>query len=259
MLDWHRRFTRHASTTMRTMASKLPTLLAAGVLSATLTGCVDNNSSIFILGVGFFNPDNGCACEPDEEAPLLAQGTVDSAQRGAGYTACLRVGNQMIESNDDNRLRVETSRVTLFEAEVEVFDFQSNSLTSFSQPISGFIDAGGGSTPSFGAAIITMIDQGTLGAIDTAGGGQTVVSRIRLFGESLGGNDVETGLYDFPITVCNGCLGCVEAAECDDKVASVCQLGQDAVADCRCIPGADGNNISGTCPGPVQSCFPTSD
>ena len=70
-----------------------------------------------------------------------------------------------------------------------------------------------------------MVDAGTLQAL-AGSGEQTLVSRIRLFGESLGGNDVETGLFDFPINVCTGCLACSDPIECDDEPPPACIIGQ---------------------------------
>ena len=211
--------------------------------AASSIGCVDNNTSIFIRQVQVPDPDNGCIVSADPSALMDTHGNVDTfAQRfitGAGdvtqgqtaaFNVSLLVGNQLIRRGDVDTLKVETSRVQLFEAEVEVFDFQGASLNTFSQPISGFIDPSNGSEPGYGLTGLTVIDAGTI----AAAGNQTLVARVQIFGESLGGLEVETGFWDYPVTVCDGCFGCVEPSSCDDEIVATCQLGQNA-PDCRCL------------------------
>lgn len=150
--------------------------------------------------------------------------------------------------------------MTIYEAEVEVFDSAGGSITSFSQPVTSFAFASNGTNPGFGCTFLTLIDAASIANIATP---QTVVARIKVFGETLGGNDVETGVFDFPINVCNGCLGCVEPdpMDCDGEIPSetaACRVGQDVASDCRCVPGTDPANPSGNrsvnCPGFVQAC-----
>jgi hypothetical protein len=79
--------------------------------------------------------------------------------------------------------------------------------------------------------------------------GQAIV-RIRIFGTTLGGQDIESGDYDFPIQVCDGCLIsypssaqdpsapagvylCSPAAEEESEATTqVCYPGQDEVIPC---------------------------
>lgn len=240
---------------MQKLASLFFGFLVLGATAIGSNGCVDNNSSIFVHSVKVLDAGAGCVCQPDPEGAFYSTGFIDTAVRSS-YQACVLVGNQLIRTQDDDRLRVETSRVTLFEAEVEIFDANGSSLTSFSQPISSFIDAASGASAGFGVAGITLIDPATLGAIDTGAGGQTIVARVKVFGESLGGADVESGPFDFPIQVCSNCLGCFEPEDCETAPDLTCRVGQDTSPDCRCIPNpADPTqNASSVCAGPIQSC-----
>lgn len=246
---------------MPNLAPKVFSLLAFGALGALpmLPSCVENNSSIFIHSIEYLEPGE-CGCTGDLEGLSLTSGVYDVAQRQGAYIAAIRVGNQMIRSADDARLRVETSHVTIYEAEVEVFDSGGGTITSFSQPITSFAFAGNGTNPGSGCTFLTLIDAGSVGNIATP---QTVVARIKVFGETLGGNDVESGVFDFPIQVCNGCLGCIppDPEDCDGEIpteAAACYVGQDVASDCRCVFGNDpanpGGNASVDCPGPVQAC-----
>ncbi|HHH28468.1 MAG TPA: hypothetical protein ENK57_09000 [Polyangiaceae bacterium] len=245
---------------MPNFAPKIFSLLAFGAITAAmLPSCVENNSSIFIHSVDFLAPGE-CGCTGDPEDEALLTGTLDIRQRPGPYIAAVRIGNQMIRSADDARLRVETSHVTFYEAEVEVFDQGGGVVTSFSQPITSFAFAGNSTNPGFGCTFLTLIDAPSVANIATP---QTVVARIKVFGETLGGNDVETGVFDFPIQVCDGCIGCIEPdpMDCDGEIpteAAACNVGQDYAADCRCVPSSDpanpGGNASINCPGFVQAC-----
>jgi len=246
---------------MQKLAPKVVQLLTVGALSAALTGCVENNSSIFIHSIDA-DASQTCTCSGDAQGPSLFSGVIDRVQRpGAGYIAGVRFGNQMVRSGNNSRLRVEASHVTIYEAEVEVFDAAGSSLVSFSQPVSGFAFAGTGNNPGFGCTFLTLIDAQTVGAIAAP---QTVVSRIKLFGETTGGNDVETGIFDYPIDVCDGCLGCIDVQDadaCSDAPEVVnCRIGQDFASDCRCVSSGQTDNAgnllsaSGTCGGQFASC-----
>lgn len=218
-------------------------------LAASSFGCADNNSSIFIRQVQVPDLANDCVVTADPGGLMRTQGYVDPVLQafalGAArsYTVALLVGNQLVRRGDDDTLKVETSRVQLFEAEVEVFDFQGASLNSFSQPISGFVDAASGSEPGYGLTSLTLVDGGTL----AGAGNQTLVARVQLFGESLGGVEVESGLWDYPVNVLAGGFGCIEPESCDDPILIGCNFGQDELPDCRCHPNGGACGVSASC------------
>ena len=67
----------------------------------------------------------------------------------------------------------------------------------------------------------------------------TVVSRVQVFGETLGGEAVESEAWDFPILGCettadrrDACLGCTAAAP-NQPLLEPCHIGQDVPPDCR--------------------------
>ena len=242
---------------MRNFALKAAGAATVLGLAASTLGCVDNNTSIFIRQVQVPQADSMCIIQSDPSALMSTRGHVDVLQQrivtGGGdpangvalaYNVVLLVGNQLIRRGDADTLKVETSRVQLFKAEVEVFDFAGASLNSFEQPISGFVDAASGSEPGFGLTDLTLVDAATLASV----GEQTLVARVQLFGESLGGIEVETGLWEYPIAVCNGCFGCTDPEDCEDEIKEVCNIGQDDAADCRCLN-------AGKCAGMGTACF----
>src|SRR5690606_18956920 len=93
--------------------------------------------------------DNECTVTSDPSAASLPRGRLDLALQGT-YNASLLVGNQLVRRGDPNRLRTETGRVQLYQADVEVYDYTAALISSFSQPISGFVDVSSGNDAGFG-------------------------------------------------------------------------------------------------------------
>ena len=208
-------------------------------------GCVDNNTTIFVRQVQAPDPANECVVTNDPSALARSRGYVDGALADS-YFAWLLVGNQLVRRGDNDTLRTESARVQLYTADVEVFDYTGATLSSFSQPISGFIDPSNGSEPGYGLTSLVLVDQGVV-----SGHSGIVVSRVKLFGETLGGDEVETGFWDFPIEVCADCFACIEPESCDDPCTASCEFGQDASPDCRSV-GRGACCPNGAC---VTYCF----
>jgi hypothetical protein len=171
-------------------------LLSAGLLalgSLTLvSGCVDNDSSLFVLGVIDTNQST-CVAKADTTSAMLAAGVMDT-EFTKSYTAALLVGNQLTQQGSTDQVRTETSRISLRGAEV--------TLTSLNgQTVYGFVDPSSGDTPSYAAMFVNIIPAGIPGLSQTV-----VLAKIRVFGNTLGGKSITSSELDFPITVCQGCL-----------------------------------------------------
>jgi hypothetical protein len=221
--------------------------LVAG-LAATSVACTETNSTIFIRQV-VVPEDEECVYEPDPSGTFLLEGTYDFAIPDSlgsdqpGYFGALLVGNQLQKRGDADTLRNETGRVQLYEIEVQVFSFDGALLSEYSQPTSGFIDPANGTEPGYGVTGGTLVDPVAIDAVrNSAFPTQRVVSRVKIFGTTTGGEDVETAEWDFPVTVCEGCIGCIEPESCEDDKEGSCLLAQDKVSDCRLI------NASTVCP-----------
>lgn len=200
------------------------TLLCALLTAAT--GCVDNDSTLFIVQVQAATVDNECTVSADPAALFRSRGLLDISLQQS-YGASLLVGNQLVRRGDANRLRTETGRVQLYQADVEVYDFTAALISSFSQPISGFVDVSTGTDPGFGVTSVMLVDPGAVDAVAAAGGVSEVVAQVRVLGETLGGLEVETGFWSFPIVVCTGCVTIVEPETCEDDFVPTCAVGQD--------------------------------
>lgn len=253
---------------MTWLRNSLPVLGVAALCSLAAPGCEDNASMLFIKGVLAIETTN-CVAKPESSGTLRAFGRVDTSFPG-GYVAALLVGSQLTQRGSREQLRTETARLTLEGAEVTLNDTAGNPLdigtnNPFTTLGTGFVDPAGGTQPGFGAIFVDVIPGGIVDDVARALNGRGVVqAKIRVFGTTLGGEDIESGEYTFSIEVCNGCLISYPAAadsslagedyECGAIVASstsdtVCALGQDEVTSCSLCSGS-----SDVCMHPCLNC-----
>ena len=92
---------------------------------------------------------------------------------------------------------------------------------------------------------MTLIDGGTAQTFLSTGGG-SIIARVTVHGRTLGGDDVTTRPWDFPISVCNGCL-CTEPSDddCENPESApkgLCFIRQDAPFDCRFLIDKNGGH-----------------
>ena len=229
------------------LIGSLITLGAFGLILGP--GCADNRSSIFIQGAMVI-PQDSCTVTADSSTNILFRGVYDVAFAGTTapeYNAALLVGNQLVRRGNSATLRTETSRVSFYEAEINLTNSAGDPIANgnFVVPVTGFADASAGTDPGYGAVAVTLIDATSVQGITA---GQEVVANVILRGETLGNVDVETDAWAFPITVCNGCLVAFPAEaddparpglDCDirDEAPPYCRMGQDAFVDCRACAG----------------------
>src|SRR5262249_20286356 len=129
------------------------------------------------------------------------------------YTAALVVGNQLTERGSRNQLRTETSRVRLEGADIVLETAGGGQVASFSTIGTGFVHPASGTDPSYGGMYADLIPA------NLAIGEGDYVARIKVFGTTLGGQDIESGELRFPISVCYGCLIRYPSAALDTSVA----------------------------------------
>ena len=225
-------------------------------LAACLLGCSENNVSLFVRHVPIPNPEDNCAIEIDPEGESYPAGKLDKAFRPA-YDRVLLLGNQLQPRGDAETLKPETSQVQLYEAEVTVFDVAGNELISYTHPTAGFIDQAQGSLPGYGLVQVTMLPPEVTSVFDTSTGvGYQLVSRVRVFGSTLGGTEVNSGSWDWPIFLCettasSSCIGGFEPEDTEAPVIPRCPDGQDERVDIRLLQSVvacKGPNPPATCP-----------
>lgn len=246
------------------MIERLPKYLIAaaglGTLALGSSGCADNDSMMFVRQViAVVAPE--CIAKADTGGLFRTSGTLDTLF-SFRYDAALLVGNQLTKRGDRDQLRTETSRVALRGSEVRLLDTSERLIAEFTVPGSGFVDPASGDTPGYGVMGTTLIPQNIAQQFSASGSGPvTIIANVRVFGETLGGEDVESAELSFPITVCTGCLISFPT-EADDPVRSgyqctlpdepltdegnqQCVFGQDDGYDCRLCCAKFGNTLPG--------------
>jgi hypothetical protein len=207
------------------------------ILGLSATGCVQNESSLFVQGV--LALDSGdCTASPDPGAELLASGTMDRWLTDR-YMGALLVGNQMVPRGSADQIRTETARVSLRGAEVRISSTEGANLREFSVDGTGFVGPASGTAPGYGILFATLIPS-------TSGLGDNVIATVKVFGRTLGGREMESGELAFPIKLCDGCLidyptdaddtaqpGYQCARASDAALETPCMFGQDEMVDCR--------------------------
>jgi hypothetical protein len=214
-------------------------VLLGAVVLMIQPGCVQAESPFFIEGV------RAQSCDPvNVESTKVSFGTMDVAYQ-CGYWAHIVVGNQLVRRGDENKLQTETSRIEVFAFDVEVLDAAGDPLSTggttgaFTIPAAGFVDPANGTEPGYGIMTTLLVDGATAQFLYDQGGNQFIVARVTAHGRTLGGDEQTSAPFDFPISVCRGCL-CFEPSDdsCSNATASPkeqCAIKQDQEFDCRFI------------------------
>lgn len=225
------------------------------LMLGVVPGCADDESSLFIRQAQVPQAVSGGGCKVDASASASVRmgGTLDVAI-ATQYVAHLLVGNQMVDRGSRNDIKTETSRVQLEGSEVYVTDASGKQIAGpYTVPGTGFIDPASGSNPSFGLINSVLIDSVTGSKLradlseQPHGTIRRLTAHVKAFGRTLGGTEVSSGDWSFPIDVCYGCLvsfpleainpalqqqpNCRGGAEA--KIPSPCHVGQDDPVDCR--------------------------
>jgi hypothetical protein len=228
----------------RSFLKPLLALVASSLAAGVLPSCATNDSLMFIQGVAL-RKAGACAVKAELDGTILAKGALDRLL-AKEYIAALMVGNQITQRGSRDRVRTETSRVTLKGAEVTLESPQGAELVApFSSIGTGFVDAADGSEPAPAVMFATLIPASVAPNLPAG----TLVAKVRVFGTTLGGEDVESSELSFPIEVCDGCLISYPASARDltaDGTDYQCKQAADDTAmvgsedlDLPCQPGVD--------------------
>ena len=228
------------------------------LVAGMLPSCATNDSMMFISGVAV-RKAGSCTIKPDLSGTYLQKGAMDRLF-ASEYIAGLIVGNQIMQRGSRERVRTETSRVILKGAEVRLESPQGEELVpAFSSIGTGFVDASDGTDASPGAMYATLIPASVAPLLEPG----TVVAKVRVFGTTLGGEDVESSELPFPIEICDGCLVSYPASARDlaaNGTEYQCKLAADepatagSSADEPCSPGIDFSIPCTACSGVYAAC-----
>lgn len=225
---------------LRPVSSLVKTALTLSTAAFVAPGCAENDSMMFIVGVMVVEPPS-CSVRPDATSVLQARGILDRAFT-SGYTGALLVGNQLTQRGSREQLRTETSRVALRGAEIRIETPAGAQLAEFSTVGTGFVDPASGADPSYSAMFVDLIPSSVSGSLPDG----RVVVKVRVFGDTLGGEEVTSSELSYPIDICTGCLVFYPASAADptsptymcsgaaltEDFEPPCQIGQDQMIPC---------------------------
>lgn len=244
----------------------------AGSFAALVPSCADNNQSIFIRQIQALQAPE-CTVTSDATAFTSPTGFVDVGI-ATNYVLHPLVGNQLLARGDARQARAEPNRVQLEGAEVELVKPSGETVAigglpnPYSVIATGTIDPTASADATYGVTQLEVIPPvfmaGYRQLLAKGGPGttETIHAKIKVFGHTLGGTAVETGVFTYPITACYGCGVSVPAEAVDLKISArnckgvsatstagtaqrtICFTGQDAFTDCR------------TCQGVLPLCTP---
>ncbi len=212
-------------------------LLASAGLSTA--GCADNESSLFVIGVYALGRTQ-CVAEPTSSAVLLPSGTLDRTLAN-GYNAALLVGSHLTQRGSRENLRTETSRLAIEGAHITLYATTGAEVVRPDAAATGLVNPATGTDPGLATVFAQLIRPADLAALGPPG---QAIARIRIFGTTLGGQEIESGDYDFPIQVCDGCLISYPAEAADPTAGGdvyLCSFDVDTETQTTeiCYPGQD--------------------
>jgi hypothetical protein len=211
-------------------------LAGTGLLGSS---CADNDSTLFIYGVIDINRSQ-CVASPDAGSVLLASGVMDRLFAN-GYEAAILVGSHLTERGSREKLRTETSRLTINGAQITLYGTNGAAI-NVDSAATGLVNPASGTDPGLAAVFARIVRPEDMEALGPDG---QIIARIKVLGTTLGGQEIESAEFDYPITICNGCLVsyptesldatgkvCVGGDTMMSQTQTVCSLGQDSPVNC---------------------------
>jgi hypothetical protein len=198
---------------MKRIWSHVVSLFVVGMAaSAAVPACAQNDQTIFIrsaLAPSSNRQLSGCVYTNDPTQSALFEARADLGVTDS-YLAVLLVGNQLIPRSDSLDNRAESNRVHINGAIVQVAEADGTLIREFTSLSTGFADPASTNTPAYATIGIVALDAPTraliLPSLPNRVVSKTILIKIKAFGTSLGGKDVESGEFQLPMQVCNGCL-----------------------------------------------------
>ncbi|MBI5490389.1 MAG: hypothetical protein HY905_23840 [Deltaproteobacteria bacterium] len=218
--------------------------LALGLLVLG-SGCQENWESFFIIDNKRPGDPPECAVPTAQTAEGLLGGTMDTS-RTYGYVAYLFVENALIARADQGLPRAESNGIFVEGAYLyyEPDPQCPGVYPDLEARVSQYIDPGGQATigiwiipGSIGRLMAAQVyDDPTTSAYDPpcGKGFLDVTVTVQFFGITQSGSEMLTQEFDYPITVCSGCL--LYAPPGTD---GTCTDTTPAVGDLPCNPGQD--------------------
>jgi hypothetical protein len=239
------------------------TVVAAGVVG--VSACTHDDSTLFVrdvLAPMQVAPGTACTFSNDPAQNQLQSGVLDVDLRSQ-YAPVYLVGNQLVAQADPTVPRTETSFVRIEGATVTVKDVNEVQLAQFRDLVSTTINPGAGGTPGYASVAVTTIDATNVATSGPPPGDHVDLVRlltyVKFFGHTLGGESVESDEYQFPVDLCRGCLVTVAPADISPLFESpnCVGTGQSTATSAPCFVGQDLPVDCSLCKAVSPDCDPT--
>jgi hypothetical protein len=206
-------------------------VVVASVGGLSLSACAHDDSTIYVQSVlapPLVAPGTAeCLYTADPTQAALSSGKLDIALRNT-YDAAFLLANQIVARGDPTAPQTETSIVNIKGAVVRITDSNGMVLNSYTRTATAVIAPAQGSTPGYAAlAPLTIIDQGTVAGLGNLAFGDVrrLVVFTKFYGDTLGGQYVESDDFQFPVDVCNQCLISFSVSDIDMNCENLNCLG----------------------------------
>jgi hypothetical protein len=245
-------------------------VLAAAVLlgggGVAVSACVHDDSTLFIRNVleqQLVSNGQQCLYTSDPTQTFISSGILDIDFRDT-YDAVYLVGNQTVPVGNPATPNTETSRITIQGGIVRITDSSGNQLKTYTRYTSATIDPLTGTDPSYSPVFLTILDHDTVesfrGTLSAASRPSVrLVTYVRVYGYTLGGDYVESDEFEFPVDLCQGCLIRFAPQDISDEFpAPNCANALGAAATSLpipCNPGQDDTIDCSQCQG-IADCDP---
>jgi hypothetical protein len=239
------------------------TVVATGVVG--VSACTHDDSTIFVrdvLAPMAVAPGTACTFSNDPAQNQIQSGILDVDLRSE-YDPVYLVGNQLVAQADPTVPRTETSFVRIEGATVTVKDVNEVQVAQFRDLVSTTINPGAGGTPGYASVSVTTIGADTVAASAPPPGDTVDVVRlltyVKFFGHTLGGESVESDVYQFPVDLCRSCLITVAPADISPLFESpnCVGTGQSTTTSAPCVIGQDLPVDCSLCKATSPACNPT--
>jgi hypothetical protein len=228
------------------------TLVSGGL--AFTAACQHNDSSLFVQNVLYPTPvasGQTCTYTNNPDQTFLTTGSLDVTLQSQ-YSAWFLLGNQLVAQANSQDLMTETSTVNIEGAIVTDTDAAGNQLDYFKSLTSGTVYPSTGTTPGYAAISATILSEKAASAIAGANNSNlptrnttiVAVAYVKFYGHTLGGTYIESNNFEFPVSLCAGCLiNFASLAECNGvALAQPNCLGATTTSSSLpvpCVPGQD--------------------
>jgi hypothetical protein len=233
--------------TLHTLA--FPLGCAAALFTSS---CVPNDQSLVLEAFLFVDPMQMCIVSMSSMATINAgkiDATLAATFNTGGYKAAALVRNDLIANGTTTT--AERNNVTINGFEVDLQPQKGFTLPSIDPSVphpytvasaAGTVGPNGGRVVGI-AEILSAASLASLASqLGAPGWNNVVVAKVRALG-TRGGDTLRSGYLEFPITICNGCLGNFDQMcptggyDTNSVLMGGCYVQQDAPVTC-CVKGA---------------------